>query len=453
MKSNKNIIWEFFASVKLALFTFFVLAATSIIGTVIPQNSSSAEYIQYYGQSAARLIAILDFNDMYRSWWFLALLVLFCLNLIVCSIERLPRVWKMVTLDNLAVEPERIRKMGLRASLFSSLDSDAVSGRVEELMAAAGWKASKGDVGGGTLFFSQKTPWVRLGVYVVHLSILIIFIGAIIGSVLGSKGAVYIPEGQSTDRIFETGTSREIPLGFEVRCDQFDIEYYDTRPKEYRSDLTVLENGKEVKKQRIVVNDPLDYRGWTFYQSSYDLRYQYTISIKDQISGLEKTFTVPPRQQVSWNEAGVVFGILGDEPPNNKWGSYSLKIWFSDNKGPASNFILGTNSSANVRRPGTTYLVSAQGFSRSARTGLQVAKDPGVWYVYAGCTLMLLGLIVTFFMSHRRMWVHVVKAEKGAEILVAGHSNKNKVGFEKDFELLVDALSSDEQVHISGKKS
>jgi cytochrome c biogenesis protein len=35
--------------------------------------------------------------------------------------------------------------------------------------------------------FAQKAPWARLGVYVTHLSILIIIVGAIIGNSGGSR--------------------------------------------------------------------------------------------------------------------------------------------------------------------------------------------------------------------------------------------------------------------------
>ena len=49
--------------------------------------------------------------------------------------------------------------------------------------------------------FAQKAPWSRLAVYAVHLSVLVIFIGAIIGSLFGYKGFVNIPEGQSIDKV------------------------------------------------------------------------------------------------------------------------------------------------------------------------------------------------------------------------------------------------------------
>ena len=40
-------------------------------------------------------------------------------------------------------------------------------------------------------------------------------------------------------------------------------------PKEYLSDLVVPENGREVLKKTIQVNDPLKFKGISFYQSSY----------------------------------------------------------------------------------------------------------------------------------------------------------------------------------------
>ena len=63
---------------------------------------------------------------------------------------------------------------------------------------------------------------------------------------------------------------RVLTLPFEVRCDNFDVSFYDTgMPKEFRSDLTILADGREALKQSIWVNDTLTFEGVTFYQSSY----------------------------------------------------------------------------------------------------------------------------------------------------------------------------------------
>jgi cytochrome c biogenesis protein len=63
-------------------------------------------------------------------------------------------------------------------------------------------------------------------------------------------------------------------------------------------------------------------------------------------------------------------------------------------------------------------------------TGLQVAKDPGVWVVWLGCTLMLVGLYIAFFMSHKRIWVVVSKGHAR----MYGNASKNQAAFEMQFD-------------------
>jgi cytochrome c biogenesis protein len=234
---TKNPVWAFFSSVKLALFILFALATTSIIGTVVQQNKPASFYIELYGPNLARLMQTLSIPDMYNSWWFMILLTLFSLNLIVCSIERIPNAWRLVTMDNLATDPGRLQKMGMRKSheVEGSL-TEAVEKTTSHL-SGKGWKTEKRDLENGTLLFSQKGSWTRFGVYVVHTSILIILVGAIIGSarmansifnnpLYAFKGGVNIPESQQTDVVYSYLTQKPLKLGFTVRCDKFYIEYY-----------------------------------------------------------------------------------------------------------------------------------------------------------------------------------------------------------------------------------
>ena len=88
-------LWDFFCSLRLSIFLLIGLALVSIIGTVIPQGPQS-EYLATISETKIRLYSSLGFFDMYHSWWFILLLYLLTLNLICCSIKRLPRVWKVV---------------------------------------------------------------------------------------------------------------------------------------------------------------------------------------------------------------------------------------------------------------------------------------------------------------------------------------------------------------------
>jgi len=68
-------------------------------------------------------------------------------------------------------------------------------------------------------------------------------------------------EGTSSHVAFRSN-GQEVPLGFELRCDDFDVDFYpdSDRPKGYKSWLTVVENGKEIMKKEIEVNSPLTYK-------------------------------------------------------------------------------------------------------------------------------------------------------------------------------------------------
>jgi cytochrome c biogenesis protein len=446
MEKNKgNIIWNFFASVKLALFSLFILAAASIIGTLIPQNDSPEKYVEYYGSGTAKLFKMLSFDDMYASWWFITMLVLFSTNLIVCTIERLPHIWRVVALDNLAnTKIERLRKMAVHKTYSVQSNPVQIKEAIQNIMDKAGWKTQAAEKDGGTLLFSQQGAWTRLGVIIVHLSILVIFAGSLIGSFFGFKASVMVPEGYTTDKVYSSEKDHAtIPLkGFKIRCNQFDLTYYDTgMPKDYVSSLTVIRDDNTSFTQEIEVNHPLQYAGLTFYQSSYQsMDGQFSARITNDSTQNSELFVIEPRREQKWSPENISFGITNISGPDMR-RQYRYKIWFSDGKAAPSEFWANEGSVVTIKRPDTTYSFTVK--PRFA-TGLQVVKDPGVWTVYFGCTMMIVGLIIIFYLSHRRIWVFISKDGNPdhSTVLVAGLSNKNKIGFEHKMAALYDLIES-----------
>ncbi len=446
-QQKNNSFVALFASVQLAVFLLFFLAATSIIGTVIPQNNPQNYYIEYYGLKTARLLQVLDLTDMYNSWWFLGLLTLFSLNLIICSLKRIPHVIRTIRRDGLAVQPAQLEKFPLRQTILLVAAPEEATRRVTALFNRQGWKTEKAEEKSGTVIFAQKGAWSRLGVYVVHCSILIILVGALVGSSsvakkilrnphFAFKGSIMIPETESSDHIFSQKDNTRLDLGFSVRCDAFNIEYYPNgMPKTYRSEVTVLEGGKTVLTTNIEVNHPLTYKGITFYQSSYQPYQNYIVILKNQATGAEKKEVIAPAQQTDWREAGISYGILNRV--NQGEVTRRLKVWFTDNQGEPSIFWVDINQETLVERASGTYRFQAQ---QIYATGLQVAKDPGVWLVYTGCLFMLLGLFIAFFLSHRKIYALVQSNEGGTRVLFVGEANKNKVGFADKFSECISKL-------------
>src|SRR5690242_16775662 len=117
-------LWDFFCSLKLSIFLLIGLALTSIIGTVI-QQGPQREYLATLSETKIRIYSALGFFDMYHSWWFILLLYLLTVNLICCSIKRLPRVWKIV------FEPVLVLDSGLEKTL-SNVKDFKMPGKKEE---------------------------------------------------------------------------------------------------------------------------------------------------------------------------------------------------------------------------------------------------------------------------------------------------------------------------------
>ena len=434
---NDNQLWDFFASVKLALFTLCTLAVTSIIGTLIPQHETHAYYGERYGRVMASFIEVLDIADMYGSWWFLGLLGLLSANLIVCSIDRFPLAWRQITADPTSVSAARIRAFPYSTSWSTTGQADQLVERLAPILTGRGWRPKATTLDGARLLVAQKFAWSRIGVYVVHASILIIFAGAIVGHFFGFKGNIMLPETEKSDSVFLAGSQQKMPLGFTVQCDSFAIEFYDNgMPKEYRSRLTILEDTKPVLTQDIEVNIPLKYRGITFYQSSYEGYKDFIIRIKNNGTKQEKQFIAPFQQQLSWSEENIEFGVVNAEAIQNRL--VRVKFWFKAKGREPSVTSIDVDSEVVLTQADTTYTIQAK---QMYATGLQVAKDPGVWLVYLGCSLMIVGLFIAFFLSHQRIYLKIDQDEAGCTLTLAGTANKNKLGFARQFEQLAAALA------------
>lgn len=444
---TKNSLLAFLSSVQLALLLLFLLATTAIIGTIVPQNASPGTYIQRYGPVGARLMELLDLGDMYNSWWFLGLLTLLVINLIACSCERIPPLLRLLRRDRLGISKEQLDRFALQRVLDSPLSRDEYLARLRQSFREQGWKPRERQHGEAILLFAEKTPWSRFGVHVVHCSLLVILTGAALGSPafarkvlrqnnFAYKGFVMLPEGAGTDHIVGSRDRQPIDLGFTLRCDQFRLELYDNgMPRNYQSRVTVLEQGTEVLQAEIEVNKPLKYRGVTFYQSSYQPHQQYTLTWRKLPDNIGTEVTIPAARQLRWEAGGIGYGIINRE----HWGDITrqVKLWLHDGHGEAVQRWVELGRETVIERPGGQYLLTVR---QVYSTGLQVAKDPGVWLVYLGCLLMLVGLYIAFFLSHRQLYALVEAQGPGSRLLFAGVANKNKVQFARTFNRMADRL-------------
>jgi len=427
-------IWSFFSSVRLSVVVLVLLALTSIIGTLIPQNQTAMYYFQNYSEFIVKIFSVFQLFDMYHSWWFRFLILILAMNITVCSLERLPNVLSIVR-KKPTFDANRFRK-------YKGIQELTVKGKATDRKVAYASVVSKKfgsptvvDDEKGFTVFSERGRYTRLGVYVVHASILCLILGSLIGSLFGYEGFVNIPEGEAKDQINLRNSDATIDLGFQVRCDDFVVTRYDNgAPKEYRSDLTIIDGGKEVLKKRIIVNDPLHYKGINFFQSSFGSipGKNLTLSFTSKASGMVYEKKVKPDEQVELEENLGTFVLQGFLPSypfmGQDLGESYIGALSVDGKEPEQIVLPLHFAMFDKMRKGSVS-IGIVNYDSSEYTGLQVTRDPGVYLVYLGFILMIVGCYVAFFMAHQSLCVEVVQdGNDSCRVMVSGTANKNRMG-------------------------
>jgi cytochrome c biogenesis protein len=464
-KTIADRIWDFLASVKLAIIIFALIAVTSVIGTILEQKGDPENNLEIltklFGESLAPTLFTvsekLGFMDMYHSWWFTGLLVLFSVNLIICSIDRLPRIWQLIREPMGPLPEETLRKFLIRKELTVKGTPESVKDLVVSALSKARIHAGEVREENGYSLFSQQGKYSRLGVFITHFSILIILIGALIGVRFGFKAYLNLPEGGVSNLAFSS-SDKELPFGFEIRCDNFSVDFYgkSDMPKEYRSWLTVLQNGKEILKKSITVNDPLTFNGITFYQSSYGIvpnSLGQGIFIFNVVTRDGRATTINPRLGDTFQIPGTALSArIIDFSPALRFDEHGHAVTYANQMSNPAALIQFSENGKNTfsgwllkRHPETWQLpdgsrVEFMDYWGVEFTGLQVRKDPGVWVVYFGCIAMSLGLFIAFFMSHRKLWIKLVGEKNTTRVIIGGSANKNRVAFERRIDKIVSVL-------------
>jgi cytochrome c biogenesis protein len=430
-------VWNFFISVKVAIFTLIVLAVASVFGTIVEQNQPPEKYHEIYEDWAFALMDRINLFDMYHSWWFLALLVLFTVNLTCCTIDRFPKVLKVVRNPRTKLDESLEKSMSLADRWKKKGTVQEWTPRYVEALTSAFAKPRVTEEGGEVHLYAETGVASRFGVYVTHLSIIIIFIGAIVGNVAGFKGFVNIPEGESVSQVAVRGGSRMQDLGFILRCNSFRVDMYPNgQPKAYVSDLSVIEGGREVlRKKDVVVNDPLQYKGIWFYQSSYGQAGGTTaqVEVRRADGTPVGSLSLPPNEPFFIEGYGSIRGVNYDR--NFQGGGPALQVVVEKPGKPAGYFWIVQGRPDLDRQRKDTMVFSFGGLNSKMFTGLQVARDPGVNIVWVGCALMVIGIIIAFFLSHQRVWLRLAQGQDGRlAVVLAGSASRNRLAFEKKFE-------------------
>jgi len=451
MKKRGRGFLQLLASPRLAHVLLVMITVAALLGTVIPQGEESRPIAARLSPPLLSLCQALGLFDIYRAPWFVALILLLMLNLTACYVKRLPAQWRRLRRDG---DPARSAPFKDGTILFFPGDPAAAETAVESILKKRYGRFRKASSPSGAFFLARRGVSPLFGLPVVHLGILILLTGGLVGGVWGVKGYVHIPEGETAVAMTIAGTGDERPLGFLVRCDRFLVEYYPNgAPKLFRSDLSFLVDGREAARGSLLVNHPLEFGGFRFYQSGFGLLPGGRLLLrwsKDGGGGGTREIAVGDRFPLA--EGSAVVEVLRIEDDLMGLGP-AVKLAVADRGGETPLWVFVNIDRILAANPGLLEqmpIVNPRSYKpwvfSLARGGeryytvLQVGRDPGVPLAALGAVLILGGLIVNYLFPDRAIGIEVRAAEGGSSITAAARSERDPTGAEREARDLVSGL-------------
>lgn len=419
---------------RLAIILLLIIALFSVSGTVIEQGqlpdfyqSNYPEHPALFGFLSWKVIQVVGLDHVYRTWWFLSLLVLFGTSLTACTFTRQLPALKAAQKWKYYEEPRNFTKLALSAELEGvSLPS------ITPILQQKSYRIFQEK---DNILYARKGIIGKLGPIIVHIGIVAILLGGIWGAMTGFMAQEMIASGDTfqVKNIVDAGawSSQDVLKNWSVRVNRFWIDYTPTGGiDQFYSDMSVLNNeGKEVNHEKIYVNKPLRYHGVVFYQTDWGISSVRVRLNKSPIFQL-------PMAQLDTKGKGRLWGTWIPTKPDLSEG---VSLLAKDLQGMVLIYD-AQGKLINTVRAGMSIPVNGvnlQILDVMGSTGLQIKFDPGIPIVYTGFALLMLGVVMSYF-SHSQIWA----LQTGKTLYIGGKTNRAQVAFEQEVLEILDQLSA-----------
>ena len=372
-------ITRFLRSMRFGILLLILIGVCSVAGTLIPQGREVSDYAQLY-PSLHPMILLLRLNRVFESWYFLALLVLLCLNLCLCSLLRIRNVVR-------AGKGETERAAGMPDTVYLSGEG------VEKLHAYLKDRGCRDETLGGTTVYRRHSLG-RYGSFLTHLSILL--------TVLFGALALYTPT--VTDRSCMPGESVTMPDGTEIHVEEFHITD-ETGRLDYQSLVQVtLPDGRRSEITELKVNHPLSFGAYKIFQQSFGTA--GSITVTDTATGGVDTFLLTePSYLTADGITGILFQTLYPDFIRDPSGNVTL-ITVTEGSYPRPIYqiqvIADGEFTPALAEPGETLELGNLRYAFNAPMeypGLRIKHVSALCngLLIAAFVLMIAGLYITFF--------------------------------------------------------
>ena len=269
MKQN---ILKSIADLRFAICILLIIACFSIIGTIIEQDQSIETYkLNYpltnriFGFLSWDLILKFGFDHIYKTWWFLVLILLFGISLLACTLlQQFPSL-KIARRCQFFRTSHQFCRLNISTNLKHIIFSHLLFKIKEKNYSIFQQK---------NILYCYKGLVGRIAPIIVHFSMIIVLIGAVLGSISGFKAQEIVPKTETfhIQNILNNGRFTIIPK-FSIRINDFWITYTkQTTITQFYSDISFLNvDGNEIQRKTIFVNSPEKYKGIDYYQTDWNI--------------------------------------------------------------------------------------------------------------------------------------------------------------------------------------
>lgn len=436
VKLFKREILPILADLRLAIALLLTIAICSISGTIIEQGESLAFYQENYPEKPAlfgfltwKLILLLELDHVYRTWWFLSILILFGSSLTACTFTRQFPALKAANRWKFYHKKEQFEKLALSAELeTASLKS------LTQILEQRGYQVFQE----GNKLYGRKGIIGKIGPIIVHASMLIILAGSILGSMTGFIGQEVVASGETfkIKNIVDAGAfaNLEATKNWSVKVNRFWIDYTpEGKIDQFYSDLSILDkNSEEVDRKTIFVNQPIRYNGVTMYQADWG------------ISAVQVRINKSPVFQLPMAQLNIVGGgrIWGTWVPTKPDLSQGIILLAKDLQGTTLIYDATGKLVSSVREGMSTEVNGVRLFFDKiiGSTGLQIKADPGIPIVYLGFGLLMVSVLISY-VSHSQIWA----LKEDDKVYICGKTNRANVVFQRELLAILQQLDSQSQ--------
>ena len=344
---------------------------------------------------------------VFVSPWFLGLSTLLTLNMLGCTARRVKGLLK----GDKGVPGVLTQQGQHRTLILENCLPEKASQEATTELRKLGFRIKETKVEQGKLLMGKRKTWANLASPLLHLAMVFVIAGSVVGAVWGQDLYVEVPApGQS--ELSKQG------FPFDIKVKKFTIDQHeDGTPKQYTSLIEVSSANEKKLEKAVSVNNPLNYQGVKIYQTSYG--YQLQGAVRDE----KHTFNF----NIEEGER-ILLGGPAQLELEVRWPRYVVY----------SNGMPFSMGIAELREPINLMENQVVFSNRTAYTGLHVKKDPGLPLIWLGFSLFLLALPVRLYIKPNQIWLLLAPQATGTEIRLAA---RQRLRGKEQEELLIEKLS------------